>query len=101
MIQNFVPTVNPQETAQLISSGGMIIGGFGVWAGGAAIIGVGVFEIGTITAGNPAGWFGPHLMADGSLMVGAGSFMMYQGWEMFMEYWYEYYEPPSNQNPCP
>ena len=41
MIQNFVPSVNPQETAQLISSGGMIIGGFGVWAGGAAIIGVG------------------------------------------------------------
>ena len=70
-------------------------------AGGAGIVAVGAIEIGSIASGNPVAWTGPHTMAEGGMMMGAGGFIMLQGWNQFKNYWGKYYQPQEDKDPCP
>ena len=101
MTQNIAPDVNPQEVADLTSSGMMMGGGTAIMAGGAGIVAAGAVETGSIAAGNPVGWTGPHTMAEGGMMMGAGAFITLEGWKQFKKYWEKYYQPPEDKDPCP
>ncbi|MDY6790844.1 MAG: hypothetical protein SWH54_06200 [Thermodesulfobacteriota bacterium] len=95
MIQNFVPRVNPQEANDVISSFGLGALGLGISVGGLGVCIAGYLEIGTISSGNIAGWLGPHLIADGQIMIGIGGTIMWKAGKDLIDKYNKY------KDPCP